>query len=320
VLFLAFILVPLNALLVWASAHQQGYSKVVLAQLPSMVILPISFLCFLGVSAVGVVPASQFRPTFVLLIQLLATAVALGGALLFLRQTLGITIKKHVTPTYEIRRWIGSASRLVLVDSMYLLTMNVDILMLGSMAGAEEAGVYKIATRGADLIVYTLFIVSIPLAPIIARLYAAHDYERLQRAITKTTRVACLVAIPVALLLVFFGEWFLALFGEGFVEGKPVLIILAFSQLFNAVTGPVGRLLVMAGHEGRAARAVSIGAVTNVILNALLIPDFGIKGAATATALSTVLWNGIMVWDVWSRLRLDPTMLGWKSTASLARP
>jgi O-antigen/teichoic acid export membrane protein len=211
---------------------------------------------------------------------------------------------------YESARWLPGAVKLVLVNSMYLLNVNADILLLGAIVGSEAAGIYKVATRGADLVMYSAFVINVPLAPIIAKLHAAGDRERLRRAIRLSTRVAALIALPVATGLVFFGDRFLALFGEGFQRGRSALAILSISQLVNAATGPVGSIMVMTGHETRTAIAVTIGAFTNIALNLILIPRYGILGAAVATTTSMMLWNGMLVLQVWSKLRIDPTIVG----------
>jgi len=302
----AFILVPLNALSVWASALQLGHSRVWRAQIPT-VVSPLLFLA--TVLTFIVWSGRKIDAVCVIYMQIVATAATLGYALVTLRDTLAPEIAS-AAPVYESARWLSGAIKLVLVASMNLLNLNADILLLGAIVGPAAAGIYKVATRGADLVMYAAIVISFPLAPIIARFHAAGDRARLRRAVTLSTRVAALIALPVATGLIFFGDRFLALFGEGFQQGRSALAILSISQLVNAATGPVGPIMIMAGYETRTAIAVTIGAVTNIVLNLMLIPRYGILGAAVATTTSMMLWNGMLVFQVWSKLAIDPTIFG----------
>jgi O-antigen/teichoic acid export membrane protein len=67
----------------------------------------------------------------------------------------------------------------------------------------------------------------------------------------------------------------------------------------------------MTGHERDAAFGITVGATANVILNALLIPRWGMEGAAIATGFSLLLWNVILVVRTRQRLGIRPTALGF---------
>jgi len=85
---------------------------------------------------------------------------------------------------------------------------------------------------------------------------------------------------------------------------------LSVGQLINAATGSVGLLLIMTGYERDAAICVGISAVLNVVLNATLIPKWGLTGAAIATTSSMMVWNILLAIWVYRRLRIHSTALG----------
>ena len=184
------------------------------------------------------------------------------------------------------------------------------------MKGAVSAGIYNVANRGAELIIFVLNSINMVLAPTIAALYTQGDKERLQNIITLSVRIVLLFSLPVALGLVFFGKYFLMIFGNEFVLGNKALTILSIAQLFNCAMGSVGLLLIMTGHQRQAAIGVVISAVLNVIFNALFIPIWGIEGAAIATGISIISWNSIYVVWVYRKLGIYTTALGkislWK--------
>jgi O-antigen/teichoic acid export membrane protein len=90
-------------------------------------------------------------------------------------------------------------------------------------------------------------------------------------------------------------------------------MFLCAGQLINAAMGSVGYLLIMTGHGRDAAASLGVGVAVNIILNALLIPVWGIEGAAFSSAIGQIIWNGILAWRVWVRLRM--TSIAWGNTS-----
>ena len=118
------------------------------------------------------------------------------------------------------------------------------------------------------------------------------------------------VTLPLAMGLLLFAGVVLSAFGDRFVSGQTALRILCLGVLIGAFAGSVSYLLVMTGHHREAARVTGGIALLNAILNALMIPRFGIAGAAYATAVSTAVWKVCLLVLVKRRLSFDPSVLG----------
>jgi O-antigen/teichoic acid export membrane protein len=86
-------------------------------------------------------------------------------------------------------------------------------------------------------------------------------------------------------------------------------------QVLNAATGTAGYLLVMTHYERPAAVMFGLAAVLNVLLNLLLIPRFGMTGAAIASAIALVLLNALLAWGASTWLRV----LAWPLDCRLRR-
>lgn len=306
-LWVALIMVPLLAFTRIKQATLQGLQKVVRGQVPELLIQPLLFIILVG--SAYLVLGKGLGPPSVAGMYVGAAGVALLVGARLLSQALPTAVRK-ASPTYQMRAWVRSAMPLLFVGGMYIINSRISIIMLGSLKGAEAAGIYTVADQGAALITYVLFAVSAPLAPTVASLYALGDMERLQRVITKSVRVILLFALPIAFVLIVFGYWFLLLFGHDFTRGQTALIFLSVAQLMTAIVGPVSLLLIMTGHERDAAKGIGICALLNVILNALLIPLWGLNGAAIATTSSTITWNLLLAIWVYRRLGIYPTALG----------
>ena len=92
------------------------------------------------------------------------------------------------------------------------------------------------------------------------------------------------------------------LFGEAFTVAYPVMFVLMIGLLVKASFGPVEYMLSMAGEERACAGALAIAVAGNITLNLVLIPPYGIMGAAAATAISTSLATVLMARLVSARL------------------
>ena len=81
-------------------------------------------------------------------------------------------------------------------------------------------------------------------------------------------------------------EPMLELFGPGFAAGYPLLFLLVLGVVARAAVGPCESLLTMSGHQNVCAMVYALTLVVNIGLSMVLIPHFGLWGAAIATALS----------------------------------
>lgn len=305
--WLALLILPINALNNLRSSTLRGLHYVVLGQLPEFLIKPLSFL--LLVVAAHLLLGDVFNAPWAVGMQVTATALGLGAGVLFLLNRLPSEVTAS-DAMYDTTAWARSALPFLFIGGMQMIYKNTDIVMLGALSGAEAAGVYRVVTRGADLVAFVLIAVNMVLQPTVARFYAAGEIQRLQRLVTKSARMIFLGSLPIALVLILFGQWILLIFGQEFTVGASALAVLSVAQLINAGMGSVALVLSMTGHERKTAVGVAVAACINVVLNASLIPLWGIEGAATATATSITIWNILLAIWVYKELKIYPTVLG----------
>ena len=306
-LWIAMLIVPVAALVQLNQATVCGLGRVVLGQLPAMVIRPLAFLCFLFGGYFFLREKLTAPVAIVLQLGGFLTALGLGAYWLF--RYVPKTVR-DAPIEYESKAWFRSALPLLFVTAMQTLIARCDIIMLGAMSGAEPAGIYRVASCTADLILLSLFAVNRPLQPVIAEIHSRGNKERLQRLVTKATRTAFAVAFPLALFLMVFGDKVLLLFGKDFVQGHTALSILLVGRLVGVGSGMVTVLLNMSGCERDSALGVGLGVMLNITLNLLLIPHWRIIGAAVAGTVSIIFSNIFLATRVIKRMRIHPTVLG----------
>ena len=307
VFWLALLSLPLMALTLLRQGAMQGLHRVVVGQLPELLIQPALFIILLGCAYL--LFGEDLSVTWAMSIRVLTFGVSFLVGTELLRKNLPQQVRE-VRPDYHTRPWLRSILPFIFISSMFVINNKTDALMLGAMKGTESVGLYVVASRGAELVTFILVAVNRALGPAIANLYAEGNISKLQAIVTKSSRIVFFTSLPIALGLIIFGHWFLLLFGSEFTNGYTALTLLTIGQLLNAGMGSVGYLLNMTGHERDTAIGIGASAMLNVILNAILIPKFGIEGAASATAISTIVWNSLLLVFVQKRLKIQPTALG----------
>lgn len=197
------------------------------------------------------------------------------------------------------------------ISALHLVVTRVDLILLGSMRSASEAGIYAVASRAAEFVPFFLTAAGVAIAPKVSSLYHQGADAQLQRLASSAARRLLWLTLPLAAILIFAALPLLeAFYGAAYSEGATALKILALAQFFNVLSGPVGTLLNMTHHASASAKAFAFAAAINVLLNLILIPLFGITGAASATATSLILCNIIRWYWVRRHLRIKPSALG----------
>lgn len=295
-----------------AIAHAlMGLHKVVLGQAVNQFLRPLLVLVLVG-SGFLLWPELR-QPPYAMAAQLFGAAIVLAAGLFVLRRLMP---SKAATapPAYRSREWLRSALPFTLIGGAGVINNQTDIIMLGWFTGSEDVGIYRVAVQGAMLVAFSLQVANAVLGPQFSRFYAQGDMVRLQHLVTQSARVILLTALPVALVFILFGALVVSwVFGAEFTTAHWPLAILAAGQLVNAGFGSVGFLLNMTGHESIAARMLWRTAFLNIVFNAVLIPLYGMNGAAIATTISLAIWNALLFRQVRQRLGIFSTAFHMKS-------
>lgn len=283
-----------------AQAAQRGLHQPRSAEFSFSILRPVVLVVGFLVISTWFQPLSAFH----------AVIVTLVGCLLAFAYSLVRVERTFVPDRNEGVSGIqmGQALPFVFLSGAGLLQANVDILMLGRINGSEDAGIYSAASRITTLLAMGLAAANMVTAPRIAAMYKAGEHSRMQQLVSMQAWVVTLVGVTIMALLLFLGEAILGLFGDKFPAGYWSMAILLMGQMVNALCGPVGYLATMTDHAKTAARFMWFAAIINILLNALLIPIWGIEGAAAATGCSMVVWNvGLAVFSI-HRLKINPTV------------
>ena len=297
------LLLPVTVFLRVIGASLGGLHQVVKSQFIQMVLRQVLLLA--AFSALFTLMPDYRQPQHAMAVQFLVGVVSLLVLVAVLLRYLPEDVRR-VRAEYCTRKWVRGLIPFTIIGGTGIINDQADILMLGYFATYEEVGFYRVAVQGASLVAFGLTAANAVLAPQFSRLYASGSLAQLQRVVTASARMVFLSALPVAVVLVLFGGWLAAaVFGAEFDNSHLPMAIIAGGQVANAAMGSVGFLLSMTGHEMDVARTLLFTAMLNIILNYLLIPGFGMGGAASATAISLCLWNVVLFVLVKKRLGIN---------------
>lgn len=301
--FVSLVLIPLFSFSSFCSAILLGLHHVIWGQLPRQIIAPALLLIIIAVlGETGL----QVNALMLVWTQVIVAASVLFVCMVLISSRLPPEIQ-GVDPLFKDRRWLHSVVPLLVLGGSQQLNTEILVIMLGQINGVENSGIYRLCARGAELVVFVLTALSVTTAPTFSRLHAQGDLQELSRLMTKITRVALLACLPVASLLIFFSDWVLRfLYGSDFAVGATALTILCFAELLCVITGPVGSLLLMTGHEKDTVKATFVALIVSILLAVIFIPGWGLNGAAVSAALGMIIRNGINCWHVFHRLGIKP--------------
>jgi O-antigen/teichoic acid export membrane protein len=218
--------------------------------------------------------------------------------LLILLKPLSPTRSEAPQPIYRMREIWSQSLPVYLTRLLRTFGGRMELLVLGFFGLGFDVGIYaavlQISMLG-NLLPEALITVSMPL---ISGAHYRNRPEAIRALLHNITRWCLTAVLPYYVAVALFSQTLLGAFGKEFVGGQTILLLLAALPLMNSTGGVAAAALTMTGK----ARINSFNSltylVTTITLDLLLIPQFGIKGAAVAAFSSTLLLNILRVGQV----------------------
>ncbi len=204
----------------------------------------------------------------------------------------------------EKGEWQKSA-KAMFWSSIFQQAMNwVPVLVLGYLATDSDVGLFEMAKRAAQLTAFFLIATNSVLGPRISTLYSKGEIHAIGPICQKVTGLVVLLSMPVFLAYFFFPSALMSLFGNGFTEGRHLLVVLTIGQLVNVVMGPVGFILMMTGRERKMRNIIAMSFGILALVLVISTGSHGAYGAAWALTGSLVFQNIAAAWAVWREFQI----------------
>lgn len=247
----------------------------------------------------------------------LAFAYALGSVVGLVG--LIVVLSKHIRPMLAHVNFrlawpiLKTAWPFGLMGMLGVIMLNTDIIMVGWMRGAEEVGYYSAAQKLLQLLYVLPGLFASSMFPLLARLVTVSSSQA-RLLLERTISLSILIAIPIALVGIILGKPIIGLlFGAEYLPAVRTFQILMVTVLFTYPSILIGNAIFAYDLQRYFVRFVLLATFGNIGFNFLLIPRFGIQGAAMATLLTQIIVDTLMWWEMrkQSGVRILPQILSY---------
>ena len=195
------------------------------------------------------------------------------------------------------KKLLISTSRPILgINITNFLTDWSATYILGIFGTLSQVGIYNISWRLVTIMGILLIIFNSINAPQYSKDFKKNDINNINITARKTSSILFWLSLPIIISIIIFSEKILSFFGNDFIQGAPILQILAIGQIINFSSGSVGYLLLMTGHEKKL-RNLTLGICIFQISTLLIfVPQYNIYAAAIISTITIALKNMISVY------------------------
>lgn len=225
----------------------------------------------------------------------------------------------------EMHGALKPAITIGLMQALGIMNYNFDSLLLGFLAGVEPVGWYRAGYKPITAALGVPLTYFAGLLPAFTR-EASHSRDRFLELIQRAFRLTVILALPLG-----FGGIFIArpiillLYREEYVQSILVMQILSWSAVIVLIRATLRHGLLAVGRQDLALRSALIAVSLNIVLNLILIPTYGMIGAALTTVFSDLVWLMLVIFDFsrvierlhWVSFFIRPTLAGIAMTGVL---
>lgn len=304
-LFLAMFCIPMYVLTDVQDGISRTHNWIDVALGPAYFVRPLLILGLLGALSYF-----HFAPTATtaMAATLVATWVTSIAQLVMLERRLKRQVEKGPR-AYESKTWIKVSFPIFMVEGFYLSLAYADVLILSAYRPSHEVALYYAAVKVMSLVAFVSFSVSAAVAHRFTEYSVAGRRDRLRTMVRDAARWTFWPSLVGCAGLLAVGWPILWLFGAEFTSAYHLLFVISIGLLSRAVVGPLERVLNMLGQQNICAIVYGFAFAINIALCFLLIPSYGMLGAAIATSVTQVLESAALF--LITRQRLGLGALPW---------
>jgi O-antigen/teichoic acid export membrane protein len=292
--------IPMDAISFIAYQIIISYKKPQYSVLANNIVLPVAkLLLSIGFLALGMGVAG------IILAHVIASAF--GFILIVYYVNSLFSLKRPLTPTKQMTIQLLKYSLPVHLGwVLNTIRGTLETLVLGFVGLISGVGIFAVAARISTLGTLLFLSVGNISTPLIAEFHNRGEMGQLERLYKTTTKWVLMFNLPLFLTFVFFSKPILSIFGGDFSDGSTALIVLAIGNLVYTGTGIGANILDMTNHTKFNSINSAILIVVTITTDLILIPRWGVIGAAAASSFSTVIVNLICLVEVYVLLKIRP--------------
>jgi O-antigen/teichoic acid export membrane protein len=194
--------------------------------------------------------------------------------------------------TTHYREWLNFSLPLLFSGFLILIISWSDRIFIGKFLTSADLGIYSVVFSLVTVLVFFQSAFSVLFVPLIAEHYARDEHDQISFIFRKAAGWVFGLSFPVFLVLLLYSKQLLTIFyGPSYAAGYLALVILSIGFLINISTGLNKEVILLHGLTKFLFLNSFFIATYNIVLNLLLVPSYGILGAAVASSSAMILDN-----------------------------
>ena len=263
------------------------------SQVKSKYVVWVENSVFMVISLMKVIMLWQQAPLIAFVLVMLLESIIVGIVLLFVYAKVVLNPCHWQITKTRIKSLLHDSWPLIISSAAWIVYTRIDQIMIGKMLNDQALGYYSVAIKLSEMVNIVPMIIAFSIIPAITALRKTDVVlyrHRFQMTYDTVVGLMLLVAIMITLLSDFI---ITLLFGSAYADAAPVLTIHIWSSIFIAMATVSGKYLINEGLQKITMQRHLTGVLINIPLNFVLIPIYGIEGAAYASLFSLAFSNYI---------------------------
>lgn len=245
-----------------------------------LIILILLFLPFLNFGELKSVYAMAIGMTVTFIISLQFIFIILKNS----------KLKAEVTSFSKKKLMSTSMPMMVISVSSFILAF-AGTFFLELYSTTSNVGIFNVCLMLSQLVSLALTVVNTISAPKFSELFWSNKKEELKKVIHQSSKLIFWSSMMVSIVLILASKYVLALFGNEFIIGQNILLILVLGQIINAATGSVGVFLNMTGNQKVLRNIIFLTTIVVLIGYYMFVPTYGMIGVALVSISGTIFLN-----------------------------
>lgn len=300
------LLTPLLVIGSIRASFLRGMKHIILAELPDTFLR--NFIFFLTLLAIFWTEMS-LSSGYAMLLHLIAAFISFFIGMIILIIKLGRKLMR-VKSTNHSRLWLNKMLPFGYSSILQVLKQKSINYFIAIFLGYESVALYEVASRGANLVSFTLAAINSAINPYIASAFFRKKMKNVQRIVSRANQLSVIFSFPIFLTFVIGGVGLLTtIFGEEYSLAYWPLVVLSFGHLVNAVAGAAGPVLGMTGNQKILTNILFYMFLLNVFIGIPLIIYFDVLGATISFTFIIVLQNILLVYYIKKKLGLYTSLI-----------
>jgi len=236
----------------------------------------------------GIVFSIEYTPVDILYLTVIIIFILISSVLYFFLQKRDVNL--FISGKYH-KKILKNSYPMFLAASVMFIMSYIDSFMIAYYLDEYQVGIYSACINLSMIITFIPIAIGGFISPKVAKAYTANNIQEVKNIFKNSLIIIIIVTVPIFFVIYVYAESLLGLFGAAFTVATTTLLITNIAFLSEALCGPVGFVMNMTDNQHLFMRILIISLIINIVFNAMLIPIYGINGAAIAMMLSMFFWT-----------------------------